>query len=1067
VNQDDNSNSDCSDPTGQPRLPTEREKFFTPLLDKEHLQLWIEKFLGFTLPDFKVTEWATSTPLDFVYDVYRAIMDGQPLNILAISGRDASKTVSLSVIDLLSISHDLRSAIHFGMVTKQAARARSYIDKYVSKIEFLREAMTKENSTELFFNLNGNEVGLEILPCTKKASQGGHSACVSWDEIGSSVEPALVAGYRDSSGVPGASSKGKPAVTIKISSRHASDSLVEMEIKKAEQRNEMSGPRLKIVKWTTIDCTEQCLPERCGTQDRPLFISTMKGLRYTPEEFAALPERDKEDFQYVTDTKDKCYSCPLVTLCKGKLRYQTSKSVLLRKIDDVITKLNNAGSHTWALSQIMSLMPSPEGRVYTNFSREKHMPGWDAMWERLTGEKPAKPITRDVFVEHAKRTCSLYAGEDFGWTRPSTCVVIAVDGRDNVYVLEAIGRTLRNDPDWVEDIYELIETKYGIQLHAPDPENKSALSLMRNRGLNVVEVDKSAGSVRAGINTIKRFLRVPGTNNETKLFIAPDLVSPADAAFPGLPEELEMYRWPIATDGRILDDKNPEKGNDHFCVAPDSMVTTADGAKTIDKIRLGDRVLCHDGTFSRVTNVMVRSFSGDMNRIHVAGREPLLVTDNHPLLVGTAKRSNAVEDGIRLTGQLRVVRENRNWLIPSEIQTKTKSTSPRPLAIFPTVNDGMRTAIDMKCFLPEYVERNGWLWALHRKHKKDGVTNAKCRPLSRMQEIDGPLAFLLGYFAAEGAKTGNPLTNNFGVRFASHVREVKVDAVIDRVVKRFGVHRAFSDTRGNGKYRQYNSKALYRLFASFGKGTEKRLPEYCLRLPKEETLHLLAGYLFGDGHFGKAGLVVGSVSRELAYEIFYLLTRLGFCPTIKRAIRAGRWKGLGSGGVIGNDQWIVRLKKDAAIVLLQDFWRYPELKEIYQDKKISTREAEISGGHSWNLDGAAFSIIHQMERVPYSGLVYNLEVEGSHSYVVNGIAVHNCDALRYIMYWLFGKQLAQVTFADLPAHLQPPSNLREAMVDQASALTHTQIDQSPQDPAKDPKDPNVPSQGGGLQFRFT
>lgn len=34
--------------------------------------------------------------------------------------------------------------------------------------------------------------------------------------------------------------------------------------------------------------------------------------------------------------------------------------------------------------------------------------------------------------------------------------------------------------------------------------------------------------------------------------------------------------------------------------------------------------------------------------------------------------------------------------------------------------------------------------------------------------------------------------------------------------------------------------------------------------------------------------------------------------------------------------------------------------------------------------------IVKIERIPYSGPVHNLEVENDHSYVVGGVAVHNC-----------------------------------------------------------------------------
>jgi hypothetical protein len=37
-----------------------------------------------------------------------------------------------------------------------------------------------------------------------------------------------------------------------------------------------------------------------------------------------------------------------------------------------------------------------------------------------------------------------------------------------------------------------------------------------------------------------------------------------------------------------------------------------------------------------------------------------------------------------------------------------------------------------------------------------------------------------------------------------------------------------------------------------------------------------------------------------------------------------------------------------------------------------------------------------LERVPYSGKVYNLEVDGDHTYVVEGLVVHNCFGVGFV-----------------------------------------------------------------------
>lgn len=537
---------------------TETEKFYTPVTSKRGLQAWLKKYIGLTLPDCKVTQYADSTPLDFVWDVYRAIIDGKSMHMMALAGRDSSKTVGLSIIDLLAMVHDQRGAIHLGMTKAQAGRAKDYIDTYIGKLVIIRGNLVKSNTTEVEFQFGQNRVGLELLAMSPKAVQGAHKALVTYDELASSVDPTHIKAYRDSSGIPGTSPKGKPAVIVKITSRQAGYSLAEQEIENAHK----SG--IKIVKWTTIDTMKKCPDTRSGTEDLPIWINIQKGFKYTDEEFEQLPEPAKNGFDRITTTKKGCHKCPLVMYCQGNARKQTSTSVLLRDIDDVIQKVSASNSHEWVLSQIMSLEPSKEGLVYFEFNRDIHIPGWNAMWKTLTGKDPVVDVTREQFVIQAKRAGATFvAGIDFGWSSPSTCVVLAIDKRDNIFVLDAIGRTFLSDPEWVETVKTQIHDKYDVQMYCPDSEDQGAIKLFGDASLPVVQIDKSKGSVKAGINTVKGFLKVPGTNNTTKLFIAPDIISTVTNV-PGLLDEFRLYKKQTDVTGKILDDQNPEKGNDHY-----------------------------------------------------------------------------------------------------------------------------------------------------------------------------------------------------------------------------------------------------------------------------------------------------------------------------------------------------------------------------------------------------------------------------------------------------------------------------------------------------------------------
>lgn len=293
----------------------------------------------------------------------------------------------------------------------------------------------------------------------------------------------------------------------------------------------------------------------------PMNINVIKGLAYNDEEFAK--RKDKEGFERTEDTMDGCLKCPLLQYCQGAARKQTGNSPLLRDIDTVIQKINSANSHEWVLSQILSLQASTEGLVYPEFNPTVHIPGWDVMWQRLTGTQPLHDVSRERFIKELKRReATFIAGIDWGYTNPATCVVCAIDKNDNVYVIEATGRVRYDDPEWVEVIKTQINPRYDIQMFLPDSENPSGISLLRKADLPVAEIDKGPGSVKFGINVVKGKLRIPGTNARTQIFFAPD-IKPTSTDVPGILEEFTLYSKEIDAAGVVQDGKY-RKEHDHY-----------------------------------------------------------------------------------------------------------------------------------------------------------------------------------------------------------------------------------------------------------------------------------------------------------------------------------------------------------------------------------------------------------------------------------------------------------------------------------------------------------------------
>src|SRR5262245_27714420 len=70
------------------------------------------------------------------------------------------------------------------------------------------------------------------------------------------------------------------------------------------------------------------------------------------------------------------------------------------------------------------------------------------------------------------------------------------------------------------------------------------------------------------------------------------------------------------------------------CLAPETLIETAEGTKPIAEVRVGDEVLTHQGRYRRVQVVVRRPFRGTIYRIQVEGEwESALITGEHPIAV--------------------------------------------------------------------------------------------------------------------------------------------------------------------------------------------------------------------------------------------------------------------------------------------------------------------------------------------------------------------------------------------------------------------------------------------------
>lgn len=182
-----------------------------------------------------------------------------------------------------------------------------------------------------------------------------------------------------------------------------------------------------------------------------------------------------------------------------------------------------------------------EGLVYKEFIRATHL------YE--------EPFTIATYQK--------IAGVDFGYTNPTAIPFITVDLEKHYWITDEYYHSGRTD----DETADFIASKQ-FQYVYPDPENASAVEMLRKRGVNVREVNKGKDSVIHGIQKVRELFKA------NRIHINKKCVN--------LIAELEMYSYPDKKDQRNSDEL-PIKENDHLLDALRYAISTIEASSERQK----------------------------------------------------------------------------------------------------------------------------------------------------------------------------------------------------------------------------------------------------------------------------------------------------------------------------------------------------------------------------------------------------------------------------------------------------------------------------------------------------
>ena len=429
----------------------------------------------------------------------------------------------------------------------------------------------------------------------------------------------------------------------------------------------------------------------------------------------------------------------------------------------------------------------------------------------------------------------------------------------------------------------------------------------------------------------------------------------------------------------FLNSGKKQRGEPVSCFPAGTPVDTPEGPKAIETLQSGERVLSHDGSFSVVESVIENPNDQALIRIsHFGHKEPILCTPEHPILVWTAREVETLIDGDGADPFNGFV-----WLAAKDIHAEDFIVTTAPL------EGRERRVHDLMDHVGagEYEEVDGLVRKVNAdlKHRSKQRHHMKFVSVNRRVEESYDLGLILGWYVAEGhvskrsgtdaAKTPN------GIHFTLGAHELEYQQELAAAFKRvfaadLAVHQSVSD---QSVRMVCNSKVVASLFLSMaGTGYHlKRLSQEVVTADDDFQRGLLAGLFRGDGCSTTGGLVLDLVNPELIDQVQLLLRRVGIMSRVRQYVnRAGNITGqVFVPGLPGaNEDFIFDVGKN--------------LHNYVGQKGISrTTYQVVHGRHVYGVREVV-----RTQETPEK--VYNLHVEGTHTYTIRGAVVHNCFLLR-------------------------------------------------------------------------
>ena len=389
--------------------------------------------------------------------------------------------------------------------------------------------------------------------------------------------------------------------------------------------------------------------------------------------------------------------------------------------------------------------------------------------------------------------------------------------------------------------------------------------------------------------------------------------------------------------------RNVWRRDQGYCFVPETLILMANGAlQRIDSIQEGDKVLDAEGKMQTVEFVFSKHTNEDLVVLRHRGNGDFLTcTPNHRILVSDKNFKT-------------------RWV---EAQDVTMNDYLCELNLY---NQIAQSVDDIDLY--EICSSLSHLKCSKNSVQEDVVEGYNRKSVSRYLSVDENLGRFVGYFLAEGNVDHNRIT------FSFHIDEDDFADDTEKLIRSIFNIEVSHKLYPNKHVRQvmcYSS-----IVAEFVRNwcfykVEKSA--HAKDLPIAYFRGVLYGIMRGDGTFNEVqSRATLMMSRENLIRDIYLMSHIcGIKATLSKTGHRA-------------DERIYK----SVVYNAGEFNKITQVCDL--KKKPYTQNCKID--RLFDEEGARFiSKVTSITRMPYQGLVHDLQISGSHTYVADFVCVHNCQ----------------------------------------------------------------------------